>query len=331
MRIDPNKVPHLITKDGTASKPLGQLRGGVPKQTNFSVQDVRDYSTPQGAAMANEEMRRLRLVIDKVKATVEQPVTSDTPITTTVTKPSLVSGEEIESPEQGGYTVSHNNIIIGELNKNTHSNYIDGVEIEGSRYNIQFELYPTGANGEKANIKAYVTIPDTDDLWYIEEFYVDNYFSNSTYALLSDMVDSNHRFGTKTYKDIRHNFNLENIYDYVYSITYTGDYTKTAVAIVRPIDKNTVRVYSDVKYGIDNLSVWEVGNTRLHPNASYIDNTSKEGIPKFVIVMHTNRSLLDFVTVPIISGMSPDFIHTIVISGMLPDTIHNVILTGGTF
>lgn len=145
------------------------------------------------------------------------------------------------------------------------------------------------------------------------------------------MVDSNHRFGTKTYKDIRHNFNLENIYDYVYSITYTGDYTKTAVAIVRPIDKNTVRVYSDVKYGIDNLSVWEVGNTRLHPNASYIDNTSKEGIPKFVIVMHTNRSLLDFVTVPIISGMSPDFIHTIVISGMNPDTTHNVILTGGTF
>lgn len=39
----------------------------VPSQTNISVQDVRDYSTPDGAAMANEEMRRLKLAIDQVK------------------------------------------------------------------------------------------------------------------------------------------------------------------------------------------------------------------------------------------------------------------------
>lgn len=40
----------------------------APSQTNLSVQDVRDYSTPEGAAMANEEMRRLKLAIDEVKA-----------------------------------------------------------------------------------------------------------------------------------------------------------------------------------------------------------------------------------------------------------------------
>jgi hypothetical protein len=38
----------------------------VPSQTNLSVQDVRDYSTPDGAAMANEEMRRLKLAIQAV-------------------------------------------------------------------------------------------------------------------------------------------------------------------------------------------------------------------------------------------------------------------------
>lgn len=39
----------------------------APSQTDLSVQDVRDYSTPEGAAMANEEMRRLKLAIDNVK------------------------------------------------------------------------------------------------------------------------------------------------------------------------------------------------------------------------------------------------------------------------
>lgn len=38
----------------------------VPSQTNLSVQDVRDYSTPDGAAMANEEMRRLKLALQAV-------------------------------------------------------------------------------------------------------------------------------------------------------------------------------------------------------------------------------------------------------------------------
>jgi len=44
----------------------------VPSQTDLSVQDVRDYSTPQGAAMANEEMRRLKLAIDNVKEEQEK-------------------------------------------------------------------------------------------------------------------------------------------------------------------------------------------------------------------------------------------------------------------
>ena len=64
----------------------------VPSQTNLSVQDVRDYSTPDGAAMANEEMRRLKMSLQEVQeqqaqavtdqqAAIKQPVapTTDTP------------------------------------------------------------------------------------------------------------------------------------------------------------------------------------------------------------------------------------------------------------
>lgn len=43
-----------------------------PSQTKISVQDVRDYSTPQGAAMANEEMRRIQLALEQVQQ--PQPV-----------------------------------------------------------------------------------------------------------------------------------------------------------------------------------------------------------------------------------------------------------------
>lgn len=43
----------------------------MPSQTDLSVQDVRDYSTPDGAASANEEMRRLRFAIEQVEVKVD--------------------------------------------------------------------------------------------------------------------------------------------------------------------------------------------------------------------------------------------------------------------
>lgn len=43
----------------------------VPSQTDLSVQDVRDYSTPEGAAMANEEMRRLKMALQATREQVD--------------------------------------------------------------------------------------------------------------------------------------------------------------------------------------------------------------------------------------------------------------------
>ena len=81
MRIDPTKVPHLRKVDSESIVPDGLRRGIVPKQRSFSVQDVRDYSTPQGAAMANEEMHRLVEAIEAVSKKVDTPIVSTDKVT----------------------------------------------------------------------------------------------------------------------------------------------------------------------------------------------------------------------------------------------------------
>jgi hypothetical protein len=69
----------------------------VPSQTNLSVQDVRDYSTPDGAAMANEEMRRLKMALQQVQeqqaadATAQQIALQTQPTQQTPEKPKPVS------------------------------------------------------------------------------------------------------------------------------------------------------------------------------------------------------------------------------------------------
>lgn len=69
----------------------------APSQTNLSVQDVRDYSTPEGAAMANEEMRRLKLAIDEVKA--EQVVQAAAVISAGAAQAGGGQGDVIVPPE----------------------------------------------------------------------------------------------------------------------------------------------------------------------------------------------------------------------------------------
>lgn len=48
----------------------------IPSQTDLSVQDVRDYSTPDGSSMANEEMRRLKLALQQIKDVQEEQAQS---------------------------------------------------------------------------------------------------------------------------------------------------------------------------------------------------------------------------------------------------------------
>ena len=58
------------TNEGNDTR-RGLKKAVIPSQKVISVQDIPDYSTPAGASMANEEMRRLRDGLNKVQATVQ--------------------------------------------------------------------------------------------------------------------------------------------------------------------------------------------------------------------------------------------------------------------
>lgn len=58
------------TNEGTDTR-RGLKRAVIPSQKVISIQDIPDYSTPAGASMANEEMRRLRDGLSKVQAAIQ--------------------------------------------------------------------------------------------------------------------------------------------------------------------------------------------------------------------------------------------------------------------
>lgn len=67
-RRKPNIAPHLSNTTSKNESTFNQRRRGIiPSQTTLSVQNVPDYSTPAGAAQANEEFRRLRMGIESLK------------------------------------------------------------------------------------------------------------------------------------------------------------------------------------------------------------------------------------------------------------------------
>ena len=326
MRIDPTKVPHLRKTDTESPVPDGLRRGLVPKQRSFSVQDVRDYSTPQGAAMANEEMHRLRDAIVAISEQVNTPVASTDTVTVAAEAPTpaiLLPNDDEQIQEQNQYTVSHNLIHVGEQYKNIETNYFDGVVNDGDRYDIIFETFPVG---NKANVKAYVNIPKTQIMsgsLYTEEFYTDKYFSNEPHALYSDIMPNYIKFGTVVYHDVQHNFGLDNKYELIWSITYIGDTSYRAIPLVVPIDGNTVRVYSSVRYELSRI--WEYKNTKLMiiPEEETI---SKESLPKFFITLYS-KNIIKFV---LHGGYADTIIYNSTVHGGFANTtIYNSTINGG--
>lgn len=62
----------------TNVQPTGNVRrrGLVPQQTGISVQNIPSYATPEGAAMANEEMRRLKLKVSEIASQVTTTISA---------------------------------------------------------------------------------------------------------------------------------------------------------------------------------------------------------------------------------------------------------------
>ena len=121
---------------------------------------------------------------------------------------------------------------------------------------------------------------------YTEEFYTDKYFSNEPHALYSDLTTNYIKFGTVVYHDVKHNFGLDNKYEVIWSITYIGDTSYRAIPLVVPIDGNTIRVYSSVRYRLENM--WAYRNTTLI-NIPEEERISKESLPKFFITLYSKK------------------------------------------
>jgi hypothetical protein len=103
----------------------------VPSQTDLSVQDVRDYSTPEGAAMANEEMRRLKMALQATRDQVEGAAGAG--------QAGGAGGAGTATAEQYIWSISVNSELVGEaVPTGTKVNFIagDGVTITRNGPNI---------------------------------------------------------------------------------------------------------------------------------------------------------------------------------------------------
>ena len=234
--------------------------------------------------------------------------------------PSIGSNQQ---PSDNGYTVYHNGVPMTDIGKNISTNYIDGIAIEGDQYDVIFQTFATGND---AHVKGFVKIPKTqlsDQVFYSEEFYTDKYFSNEPHALYSNLSPNYIKFGTVVYHDVKHNFGLDNKYEVIWSITYIGDTSYRAIPLVVPIDGNTVRVYSSVRYELSRI--WEYKNTKLMimPEEEAI---SKESLPKFFIALYS-QNIIKFV---LHGGYANTVIYNSIIHGGFANTtIYNSTINGG--
>jgi len=172
-RAKDNLIPELKDMDKPKKAEPSPIRKGVtPHQNKLSVQDVRDYSTPAGASMANEEMRRLRLYVNEVANKVDTKTGGDTPSAITPTKINNTPGMDSKPDSFGGVdsgllSVKHNNILVGEPRHVESLNYLDynigdyekeyiGFELDASRLEQNLTSDFTFDNKRQINIKAFV-------------------------------------------------------------------------------------------------------------------------------------------------------------------------------
>jgi hypothetical protein len=142
MRRRPTEQPQLKPMDSPKEEsPKRKRQGIVPHQNRLSVQDVRDYTTPQGASMANEEMRRLRLSINDITDKLDAGGAA-------------ASGgggkkPEDKKPDDGGGTgagtrwalsVKHNDTLVGKPKEIQSLNFKDPRVINGTLLPIIFKL-----------------------------------------------------------------------------------------------------------------------------------------------------------------------------------------------
>ena len=278
MRIDPKLIPHLVSKDAKADVPHGMKRGLIPSQKNISVQDVKDYSTPQGAAMANEEMRKLRMAINSLSdkenvvgsqesnlpATVRQPVAQLQPTTT----PDGNEGNNGTTTIAKLYTIYHNGIVIKTLERNQSLNFLDN---GADTSNMKGVVFTVNASGDGSYENATVSAFAPTDPWYIERFTLDVLDTEA----VQSMLDGGSKYRTPMYHDVVHGLNNP-----VYSIYSIGDvYVIPEIELYPGRLRVRSRLCSMYKFGKPFL------NTEWHPSMGPGELLGKEDVAEFIIIV----------------------------------------------
>ena len=279
MRIDPTRVPHLRTADSKSVIPDGMRVGLVPKQASLSVQDVRDYSTPEGAAMANEEMRRLRFAVNNLTEKVETvtPVDEkkDEVIVPVVEDNNVITPEDPVEPipvEPFEYTVYHNSIPVQTVGKNISTNYID---FDGDKtkyiHPVVFEVSALRGGKENAMVQAWVA----KDGFYMERFKLETLVVPQR----ADLLGGGQKIGQYYSKEIKHNLNSEKVVHSIYQLSNIN-----VRVHVKVIDNNTLLVTGRLVMDY-STSVHGYRNTVLHENGDVGEISTKGDECELVIVV----------------------------------------------
>jgi hypothetical protein len=243
-RAKDNLIPELKDMDKPKKAEPSPIRKGVtPHQNKLSVQDVRDYSTPAGASMANEEMRRLRLYVNEVSDKVDTKAagspTSNTP-TKIITTPEMDSKpDSFGAVDNGLLSVKHNNIVVGEPQNIEALNYIDynigdyrkeyiGFDLDASTLEQTLTSDLVINNKRQINIKAFVKRQVLTG--YID---VNNLPLSSNSYLATDEWKTENRYytpaegyaGWYVYAIIDHGWKLNNRNDYIIQFYDTHEVT----------------------------------------------------------------------------------------------------------
>ena len=214
MRIDPKMIPHLVSNDSASSIPDGMRRGLVPSQKNISVQDVKDYSTPQGAAMANEEMRKLRMAINKLSDLQDSVNGGSDATVAPVAQPATVQPDNTEDNVIAKlYTIYHNGTVVKNIEKNRSLNFLDNAADITNMRGVVFIVNASGTDSyEDATVSAFAP----SDPWYIERFTLDILDESAA----QDLELGGHKYRKPMYHDVNHGLNNP-VYS-IYTVGLTG-------------------------------------------------------------------------------------------------------------
>ena len=167
------------------------------------------------------------------------------------------------------YSILHNGLYINTKGINRSLDFIDGTLIEGQPIDVMFDVNAIKVlENEHASVSATVFIPfkNRPTKRIIHTFDINAKFTSDAeaYSTVNEpdgyAAYMKHTYSTHLFRDIKHNYNLLNPENFVYSIfdnrSFNPKFGINCNLKVVALDANTIRVYGGYSYDIDQETVW---------------------------------------------------------------------------